>query len=525
MKKSSLLFAGILYACVLFAQPSFQTSLQAGISLPLNSNDINATHAGKAIHFGNHLDYTFGNSAVRFGLGAYIGYINAISTDNKYKEIGEAIAEKYRFATSQLTFNSAAFKSTHILLGPVASFGSDKFNINIWAKGGYGLNEPGRYSVVYKENGVVNNVYISQAGENKNGLAYSAGAGIKLAISQYVGLQLAAGYFSTQTDQVNYNFDREKGTIPKYYTAANQFIQASAGLQFTIGNPGKRNAAYNGSRYTDADTGNPSASRMDQKIKTKSNIKNDRAVNTDEENPVASKMDQKIKTKSNIKNDRLANNNNADSDSLLFTPEKIELRSMISDGTNRTQLQSIDNYLTGFAYQAQNGAVISQCGSNAMAGEPIPGIDVRLKRTGGAATDMLSARTNKDGSFAFSNITPGDYTAEAGNSRMDVTVNGNNENAFKTLDIMGGSCGNTKENYIINAGDKTYVEVTSAREAGSGMATGKKHIGNVKYEDIKVSMGREAGSGLATGRRMHKPYRVADTDFEINPDKIVSNDG
>ncbi|MEP6724275.1 MAG: hypothetical protein ABJC98_00590, partial [Bacteroidota bacterium] len=523
MKKSSLLFAGSLYACMLSAQPSFQTSLQAGISLPLNSNDIDATHAGKAIHFGNHLDYTFGNKAVRFGLGAYIGYINSISADNKYKETGEAIAEKYRFVTSQLTFNSASFKSTHILLGPVASFGSGKFNINIWAKGGYGLNEPSRYAVIYKEGGIVNNVYINQAGENKNGLAYSAGAGIKLAISQYVGLQLSAGYFSTQTDQVNYNFDREKGTTPKYYTASNQFLQASAGLQFTIGNPGKRNAG--------SDTGNPTASRMDQKIKTKSNIKNDRVISTGDDNPVASRMDQKIKTKSNIKNDRSANNtgdntnDDADSDDLLFSPEKIELGTRISDGTNNTQLQSVDNYLTGFVYRTQNGAVLSQCGSNAMPGEPIPGIDVRLKRLGGTGNDILSSRTNKDGSFSFNNIAPGNYTAEAGADKMDITVNGNNENVFKTLDVMGGSCGDTKENYIMLAGDKTYVEVINAREAGSGMATGKKHIGNVKYEDIKVSMGREAGSGLATGRRMHKPYRVADTEFEINPDKIVSSDG
>src|SRR5450432_2209410 len=210
MKKLTLFCAGTIYACILAAQPSFQTSLEAGVSLPLNSNNVNATHAGKAIHFGNHLDYTFGNGAVRFGLGAYIGYLNAIATDDKYKEVGESIAERYKF--TQLTFNSTAFKSTHILIGPVASFGSDRCNINIWAKGGYGLNEPGRYSVVDKENGAVNNVYINQSGENKNGLAYSAGAGIKYALSEYVGLQLSAGYFSTQTDQVNYNFDREKGT-------------------------------------------------------------------------------------------------------------------------------------------------------------------------------------------------------------------------------------------------------------------------------------------------------------------------
>ncbi|MEO6315851.1 MAG: carboxypeptidase-like regulatory domain-containing protein, partial [Chitinophagaceae bacterium] len=480
MKKPSLLCTGILYACVLSAQPSFQTSLQAGISLPLKSNDLNDTHDGKAVHFGNHLDYSFGSKSVRVGLGAYIGYINSISTDNRYKEIGQAIAERYRFSSSQLTFNSASFKSMHILLGPVASFGSDKLAMQVWAKAGYGLNEPSQYSVLYKEGNIVNNVYSNQAGEHKNGLAYSAGAGVKLAISHYVGLQLAAGYFATQTDQVNYNFDREKGSAPKYYTAANEFIQASAGLQFTIGNPGRK-----GSSAAMVDTGNPVAGKMDQKIKTKSNIKNDRVRNPDAGDT----------------------NDNPERDSLFFSPEKIELGAAVT-GVANTRLQSVDNYLTGFVYQTAQGAAISQCGSNAMPGDPVPGIDVRLKKTGEAGS-ALSARTNKDGSFAFSNIAPGNYSAEAGTDKMDVTVQGNNEPMYRTLDITGGSCGSTKENFIITEGDKTYVEVTGAREAGSGMATGK----------------RDAVSGLPTGKRMHKPYRVADTDFEIDANKIIAIDG
>ncbi len=527
MKKSSLLCPALLLAFAVSAQPSFQTSLQAGISLPLNSNSVNASHAGEAIHFGNHLDYTFGSNSVRFGLGAYVGFINSIATDNKYKQIGASIAEKYRLSAAQLTFNDAAFKSTHILLGPVASFGTDKYSISVWAKGGYGLNEPSRYAVMYKEGNIVNNIYVNQAGEHKNGLAYNMGTGLRFALSEYVGLQLSAAYFGTKTDQVNYNFDRDKGTTAAYTTAANQFIQASAGLQFTIGNPGKKNSA---TRRFSSDTGGPSVSRMDQKIKTKSNIKNDRVINSGGDNPVAARMYQKIKTKSNIKNDRLMNpaGNDADnetgSDSLFFSPEKIELLAAVP-GNSGIQMQSVDNFLTGFVYQTPAGAVISQCGSNAMPGDPIPGLDVKFKRLGSGGNDILSTRTNKDGSFAFNSIAPGQYSATAGTDAMDITVRGNNENAFKTLDIAGGSCGNSKENFVISAGDKTYVEVTTAREAGSGMATGKKHIGNVKYEDIKVVMAREAGSGMATGRRMHKPYPVTDMEFDINQDKVFTSDG
>ena len=529
MKKLSLLCAGTVYACLLVAQPSFQTSLEAGVSLPLNSNGINDTHTGKAVHFGNHLDYLAGSGNVKIGLGAYIGYLNAVSVDNKYKENAEALAEKYRFTPANLVFNSSAFKSTQVLLGPVASFGSGKYSVYIWAKAGYGLNEPSRYSVLYKENGVTNNIYVNQAGEHKNGFAYAAGAGLNYALSGYVGLKLGAHYFSTQTDQVSYNFDREKGLTPLYYTAANQFIQVSAGLQFTIGNPGnKANGMARINRSLVQDTAGPLA--KGQKIKTKSNIKNDRVINAGEDSPVASRMDQKIKTKSNIKNDRLTNTANNESedagnDSLFFSPEKIELGTKITDmGMSRVQLQAVDSYLTGFVYQTAAGNVISQCGSNAMPGEPIPGIDVRLRSMGSTAAD-LTARTNRDGSFSFNNIAPGDYRAEAGGSATDITVKGNTSNDFKILDIYGGSCSAAKENYILMAGDKTYVEVTSAREASSGMATGKKHVGGVKYEDISRMAPRDAATGMATGRRMHKPYRVVDTDFDVNMDNIVRCDG
>lgn len=492
MKKLPLLCTGALYSCLLAAQPSFQTSVEAGIALPLGSNEINETHAGKAIHFGSHYDYSFGSGSVRVGLGAYIGYLNSLAAANAYKENGEAIAEKYRFSTANLSFNSTAFKSTQILLGPVASFGSGKCSFNVWAKAGYGFNEPSRYAVLYKENGVTNNIYVNQSGENKNGLAYTAGAGIRYALSEFVGFKLSANYFSTQTDQVNFNFEREKGIAPKYYTAANQFIQGSAGLQFNIGAPAKSRRS-NGNDYGYS------------------------AYSTDTASPVA--RGQKIKTKSNIKNDRLRNPDNNDagddpySDSLYFSPEKIILRSKVS--SERVPLRSVDNYLTGFVYQSANGAVVSQCGPSEMQGEPIPGIDVRLRRVDGNTGDAMTTKTNRDGSFAFNNIAPGNYRAETGNSSMDVAVKSNRDDAFKLLNIYGSSCDAGKENFMIAANDKTYVEVIAT---GLGDSSSKKVV-------AQLAGPRDAATGMSSGRRMHKPYRVANTEFEVNMENIVSDDG
>ncbi len=554
MKKNLLLHAAILCATVLSAQPSFQTTLQTGISLPLNSNNINNTHAGYGIHFGNHLDYTFGNNSVRFGIGAYIGFLNTFGTNDKYKQTGQQIAQKFNMQSSQLVFNESAFKSTQLLLGPVLSFKSNNWSIDFWAKGGYGLNEPGRYSVQSRENGTVNNIYVNQNSENKNGLAYNVGAGLQYIISYYVGLQLSAGYFGTQTEQVNYNFEREKGLAPLYYNAKNNFIQASVGFRFTIGkeNSTEHNtrASINTTRsnikhqfFSTNDYG--ATERPDQKIKTKSNIKNDRAINNsgnaaaDEEGGIAQRPDQKIKTKSNIKNDRLISNNgytaDPEADSLFFIPSKIEIRNErpMPKGEfaemSRQSLAAVNSYLTGFAYQGQNGAVLNQCGSSAMAGEPIPGVDVRLRRMGDAGNNVLTARTNKDGSFSFNNIEPGNYNAEVGSSKMDVVVTGNNDNAYSILDMNSESCNNTKENFVISIDDKLYVEVITAREASSGMATGRVlptvNKKEIAIDEAGVQKPRDVSSGLATGKRMHKPFRVSDTEFDLNWNNIIIYDG
>ncbi|MEO7048311.1 MAG: hypothetical protein ABI091_23630 [Ferruginibacter sp.] len=122
------------------AQSSFQSVIQTGISLPVNSNGTNETHAGTGIHFGNHLNYVFGRKNFKAGLGVYVGYLNSVSTNDKYKQIGQAIALKYGFPASGLTFKESLFKSTHFLAGPVASYQKDHFSINLWAKGGYAFN-------------------------------------------------------------------------------------------------------------------------------------------------------------------------------------------------------------------------------------------------------------------------------------------------------------------------------------------------------------------------------------------------
>jgi hypothetical protein len=495
MKKALLLWPAIYCALLLFAQPSVETSLLTGISLPVSGHAVNGTHAGSGIHFGNHLDYLMGSGPVRFGIGAYVGFLNGLGTNDEYLKTAQDIATKNGMQASQLISTQSPFKSTHILLGPVASVRSGNWNASLWMKGGYGMNEPGNYSVLYKANGVVNNIYINQAGDNKNGLAYSLGGAIRFAVSEYAGLQLAANYFGTQTDQVNYNFEREKGLAPQYSTAANAYLQASVGLVFTIAKIG----------------GKPSgASSLVPGAK-----------NNSEENrngwPQPSKVSNEVSPKAG-----------PGTDSLYFSPEKITIKgtrqtqSATFGSMVRTPMQSVNNYLTGFVYQGSNGPILGQCGASEMRSDPIPGIDVRLMCQG--CNSPWLGRTNADGSFSINNIPPGDYQAVIDKDTLAVSISNfaGNSSGLSVLELPINDC--SMANNVLYAENKVYVEVISAREAASGMASGRRTLAGpsshmtvtntsfeVNWKNIvsidgklyaEIITAREASTGMATGRTL-----------------------
>ena len=63
----------------------------------------------------------------------------------------------------------------------------------------------------------------------------------------------------------------------------------------------------------------------------------------------------------------------------------------------------------------------------------------------------------------------------------------------------------------INTNEEGEFELKNVKPGNYIVAVGK-HIGNVKYENLKVkhtvTAPRDAASGLATGRRMHKPFVI-----------------
>jgi hypothetical protein len=478
----SLVLSGIV-----FSQSGFQSTLQSGISLPVNKTDD--SYISEGIHFGNHLDYLVRNGKLQFGLGGYAGYLNSFSADIEYKIRAEEIARKFGLASSQLSFNETAFKSFQLLIGPVLSFSKNQFSFNCWAKGGYGFNEPATYTVLYSEGNQVRNVYVNQSADNKNAFAYNTGAGFQYALSPAVGFQLAANYFATKTGQVLYHYEREQGTIPTYSGIKNNFVQASAGiiLKFVNGSEGQR---IN---------------------KSKSNVKNNRNSYREQYEEVAetNKVKEIYYRKSEMpeKNDV--------SDTLVFNPQKIVLstrrQTQKSDfGEKGMTLISVNNYLTGFVHQTNNGISIDQCGTG---NDGAPSTPVTLTAADGSGRAALNTSTNSDGSFAFKNIEPGRYKAQAGNEIMNVLVKTDERNNYNLLSINDATCSNSMLHNIISINDTIFVEVVSPRDTRTGIFTGR------------VVAPRDAASGLPTGKRMHKPYPVSNTSFEISQKNIIHYNG
>jgi hypothetical protein len=501
------------YTGMAFSQPGLQSTLQTGMALPIQSDGALASYSGSGVHFGNHLDLLYNNGIFNIGAGIYLGQLSSIGTSDDYKKKGQELARRSGLSPAQLTFNESAFKSTQIMAGPVVGWQKNNWRINIWTKAGYGFNEPGRYAAIYKEGNITANILVSQNGENKNGLALNLGTGIRFNITQQLGLQLAANYFSTQTEQVNYSYDREKGVTPLFYSSNNQYVQASLGLQFDLTGDGNQTKA------------GISTSRSNIRTKNSAVI-----------NDVSAGEMKVARSRSNIQNNRAVNDNANDTrnnDSLFFVPEKIEMRSgprVTVRGWDPVKLNSVNDYLTAFAWQNGGRAGIGQCSGSAIPGDPIPGLDVRLKRTGSNSNDIITVRTNRDGSFSVNNIEAGNYNAFVGNDTIALVVKRSTGSSnYRPMDIAAGSCNNTKANYVIVVDNKLYAEVTTAREAGSGMATGRvlPTVNKIAIDEpgVAKTAPRDVASGMATGKRMHKPLLVADTDFDLNYNNIIKSDG
>jgi hypothetical protein len=162
------------------------------------------------------------------------------------------------------------------------------------------------------------------------------------------------------------------------------------------------------------DQGNDGPVEDGVKIKTKSNIKNDRLIASDTNGDGVVEDGVKIKTKSNIKNDRLAGGD-VDGDGIWSPRSNIKMihvaagdvdgdgMVVFSGGNLRTEFAVLRERIKG---HFETGDKPTQ--EQRRAGDPVHGVDVKLGLSAGAI--IGTASTNESGQFIFDNVKEGNYT-------------------------------------------------------------------------------------------------------------------
>jgi hypothetical protein len=111
------------------------------------------------------------------------------------------------------------------------------------------------------------------------------------------------------------------------------------------------------------------------------------------------------------------------------------------------------------------------------------------------------------------NMEQGIYQAMTSSDTTSFALNNKTGNAnYKLVEMENGEC-SIHSNNIIYVDGQMYAEVVTAREASSGMATGR------------VTAPRDIATGQASGKRMYKPISVINSDLDLNYNNIVRVDG
>jgi hypothetical protein len=158
---------------------------------------------------------------------------------------------------------------------------------------------------------------------------------------------------------------------------------------------------------------------------------------------------------------------------------------------------------------AASAIVLTVLVSAAFAGDPIPGIDVHLRSSNGKT---FHVKTDAQGAFTFSEVPAGTYEVFVSNKacRMAINTKGIGTKPKRAQssqrEAKPTTASSSANDWTVDTQPPTIAidvdqdgmpDVVTAREAGTGKATGRRSP-------------REAASGMATGRRSGSVILIGD---------------
>ena len=174
----------------------FQVSPQYGINMKGDKID-SLLFRGNGPGFKMDASYSFGN----FGLGVSSGFVSSQTDKTKINEF----LSRNGIPFDQMIINTGAQQNMYVLLGPNASFG-DKVRAGLHAKGGLFINNGGFINV--KRQGAVNSIYRNESSSKSIYPGFVTGVNIDYHLSDLLTIGFGTDYLTTKTEVVNYDIRR-----------------------------------------------------------------------------------------------------------------------------------------------------------------------------------------------------------------------------------------------------------------------------------------------------------------------------
>jgi len=203
----------------------FQLTPQYGINMKGNQTD-SLLFRSNGPGFKMDAGYSFGN----FGIGFSSGFISAKTDKTK---INEFLASN-GIPPDQMLINTGSQQNMYVLLGPAASFGN-KIHAGVHVKGGLFINNSGFVNI--KRQGAINSVYRNEPSSKSIYPGFAAGLNLNYHVSDMFTIGFGTDFLNTKTEVVNYDI-RRGGAVEGIKLSKNiSNIMAGINIRYNIKSP------------------------------------------------------------------------------------------------------------------------------------------------------------------------------------------------------------------------------------------------------------------------------------------------
>ncbi len=204
---------------------NFQLSPQYGINMKGDQVD-SLLFRGNGPGFKMDAGYSFGN----FGVGFSSGFVSSQTDKTKINEF----LSRNGIPFDQMLINTGTQQNMYVLLGPNASFG-DRIRAGLHAKGGLFINNGGFINI--KRQGAVNSVYRNEPSSKSIYPGFVTGVNIDYHLSDQLTIGFGTDYLNTKTEVINYDM-RRGGAIEGLKLSKNiSNVMAGLSIKYNIKSP------------------------------------------------------------------------------------------------------------------------------------------------------------------------------------------------------------------------------------------------------------------------------------------------